>query len=136
MQPGDVMTKLDLSEAGGHGYRLPQPKWMGELRICWRCKKVDRPIHSGDSDENGPIFDHDVTIDLVFITRDFLSSDELAKGYMYMKVADRHAKVRMSCRDCLDLTEAEEQVWRDFKKQREAGSEDADPSFYAHLCEG
>lgn len=122
----------------GHGYRLPDPKWQGEIRSCCRCGIKDSPLFTGDRDGDGaPIFEHRVTLDLTFIDRKAITPKEKSLGFLFMAVGDRNAKARVACRDCIQLYDDEERVWSDFNKQKERDGEEGqlDDNYYLHICE-
>jgi hypothetical protein len=117
-----------------HEYTIPKPE--GEVRVCRRCGRRDSPVFTGEYDvHKKPIFDHQVTIDLAWIERAYITPAEKSAGFSFVRIADRNAKMREMCRGCLDLTEEEQKVWRDFKLQREKDQQiDVDDPYYSQLC--
>lgn len=119
------------------GYKLPDPSWTGEKRVCSSCGIIDRPTYTGEADTEGqPIFDHQVVLDLVFISKPELTQKDRRFKFQLTKIGERHAKARMMCRTCLDSDDETRKVWTDIRKAADALQEEQkEPSWWFQMVQ-
>lgn len=119
-------------------YRLPDPKWEKELRVCSVCQLKDFPIYAHEANTDGtPKFIHQVVMDITFVANDYeLTKKDIQATFMLMPLeGTRKAKVRMICRRCLDADEDTKEIWNDFHKAaKNAGEDNYQGGYYMALC--